>query len=243
MIIALAQTEPVSGSLTENINDQLSFVKMAAYESADLVIFPELSLTGYEPELVERIACDEDDTRLKVFQETADSTGLTIITSAPLKRDKGITISLLIFQPHQTLEVYSKRFLHEDEEPFFVPENCPYQLHTSKRIALAICYEISVEAHFNSFSNDAIDIYLASVAKTATGSVQAHERLSQVARDHQIMTMMSNCVGPCGGVICTGQSAAWNTRGKLLGSLTHDGPGILLINTEDQTANVLEFEA
>ncbi|HEU4400957.1 MAG TPA: nitrilase-related carbon-nitrogen hydrolase, partial [Candidatus Polarisedimenticolia bacterium] len=45
--IALAQVEPVLGDLAANVDLHLRWARRALRERADLVVFPELSLTGY----------------------------------------------------------------------------------------------------------------------------------------------------------------------------------------------------
>ena len=45
--IALAQINPVLGNLDKNIKKHLDFCNRAIKRKADLIVFPELSLTGY----------------------------------------------------------------------------------------------------------------------------------------------------------------------------------------------------
>src|SRR5262245_24233345 len=45
--LALAQIEPVLGDLDSNVSRHLTWARKAVRAGADLVVFPELSLTGY----------------------------------------------------------------------------------------------------------------------------------------------------------------------------------------------------
>ena len=45
---------------------------------------------------------------------------ITIGVGIPTKTKTGICISLVLFQPHQARQTYSKRYLHPDEDEFFV---------------------------------------------------------------------------------------------------------------------------
>src|SRR5580693_23615 len=55
MRIALGQINPTVGDLPGNLALMLRFAKDAAERSAELIVFPELSITGYPPrDLVER---------------------------------------------------------------------------------------------------------------------------------------------------------------------------------------------
>ncbi|MFK7978556.1 MAG: hypothetical protein AB8G86_01120 [Saprospiraceae bacterium] len=53
------------------------------------------------------------------------------------------------------------------------------------KIALAICYEISVPKHIAAATKNGAKIYLASVAKTQEGVQQAAERLSLIAKNYK----------------------------------------------------------
>jgi hypothetical protein len=54
--IAVAQTCPVRGDVETNLAQHLRLTALAASEGAQVVVFPELSLTGYEIGLAERLA-------------------------------------------------------------------------------------------------------------------------------------------------------------------------------------------
>jgi predicted amidohydrolase len=234
LIISLAQVQPKYRDMAYNLASQETFIRHAAELGAELIIFPELSITGYEPTLAQEMATDIADDRFQMFQELADQLHITIITSAPLQTSEGITISLLIYQTGTPVQVYSKQFLPADEEPFFVPQQCSYSLESGLRMGLAICYELSVKEHFESSVKGGMDIYMASTAKTADGSESAHNRMSELAGEHGIMTLFVNSIGPADGVICNGRSAAWNRDGKLLGELATDSEGLLIVDTDKQ---------
>ena len=61
--IAIAQTIPSRQNIQSNLADHLSFIKKAAKYNADMIVFPEMSLTGYERELAEEQAFCENDPR------------------------------------------------------------------------------------------------------------------------------------------------------------------------------------
>ncbi|NDA63625.1 MAG: hypothetical protein EBX50_16570, partial [Chitinophagia bacterium] len=47
--IAIAQINPRVGDVSSNLRKTLDFIEEARQHSAELVLFPELSLTGYPP--------------------------------------------------------------------------------------------------------------------------------------------------------------------------------------------------
>ncbi len=61
MKICVAQTRPIIGDIQRNIERHKNFIALAGSYGADTVIFPELSLTGYEPTLAEALATQPAD--------------------------------------------------------------------------------------------------------------------------------------------------------------------------------------
>lgn len=235
MKIGVAQTRSISGDIEQNIARHTVFVETAVSHHANLLIFPELSLTNYEPTLAQALAVQPDDPRLDTFQTLADAGQIIIGVGMPTQNQPRPCISLVMFRPNQPRTIYSKQYLFPDEEPFFVPGPASTGLmDTDPNIALAICYELSVPQHAaDAFKNNA-KIYAASVAKTEKGVENAHKRLSAIASQYGMTVFMSNCVGVADGTECAGQSAVWNNKGLLLGQLDDKNEGILLFDTATQ---------
>lgn len=231
MKIALAQIRTVKGNISENIKTHLKFINLAAKKGADLIIFPELSITGYEPELAEKLAIRPTDTNLTQIQKTSNSKGIIICLGAPTIHKNGICISLLIIKPNQPIQVYSKEYLHSDECPYFIKGNEETNFIKGTSISLAICYEIFEPAHANKAQNERATIYLASVAKSEKGIKKAYKRLSQVAKENRMLVLMCNNIGYCDNFDAKGQTAAWNIEGQLIGQLNDSEEGLLVIDT------------
>ena len=217
MKIALAQTKAVKGDVAANIDNHLQMIETALAQGAAAVFFPELSLTGYEPELADALATTADDTRLEVFQQMSDKQSITIGVGMPLRTDKGITISMLIFQPNRPVQTYAKQRLHADEKPYFVEGDKQLILHLGQlAIAPAICYE-SLQAHHTTNAHQlGAKLYLASVAKSHKGINKAMLHYPAIARQHKIPVLMVNCVGYCDNFESTGASRYWNAEGELV---------------------------
>lgn len=240
MRLAIAQTHPVRGDITANLAHHLHWVAQAVQLEADAVIFPELSLTGYEPALAAKLAMLPTDACLEPLQRVANRDRITIGVGMPIRYPGGICISLVLWHPQAARQVYTKQYLHSDEVPFFVSgHNSTGVLATAPQVAVAICYELSVSAHVQSAVQQGADIYLASVAKSAAGVSQAHQRLQAIAQQHALTTIMVNCVGPCEEFASAGGSAIWDERGQCLAQLDCTHEGILLLDTETHQVCVL----
>jgi predicted amidohydrolase len=207
-------------------------IASAQAERADVTIFPELSLTGYEPTLASGLVCDPDDREFLVFQRTADETNTVIGVGMPTRNPNGICISLVLFRPRQKKLIYSKRYLHRDEEPYFVTgDNLSPLIIGETKIAPAICYEISIQDHAAHAIADGANIYLASVNKSVNRIDDALQRLGNIASSYSIPVLMSNCVGFCDGAACAGRTSIWNDKGALVGQLDDEAEGILILDS------------
>ncbi|MCB0400436.1 MAG: carbon-nitrogen hydrolase family protein [Winogradskyella sp.] len=233
MKICIAQTQSVKGDIQKNIKNHLRFIERAITYKADLIIFPELSITNYEPQLAKALATEAEDKLFNPFQEVSDQKGIVIGIGMPTMATNGINISLLIFQPNKEREVYSKQLLHEDELPYFVNGD-KQKIFTinGKNIAFGICYETLQEEHVVNAIKNGADVYIASVAKPQNGINKANEHFPKMVKTYSTPVLMSNCVGACDDFMSVGQSAIWNAKGELVSQLDATNQGILIYDTE-----------
>jgi predicted amidohydrolase len=235
MKICVAQTRPVKGDIQGNIENHKKLIDVAVSNGAGMIIFPELSLTGYEPKLAKELATNKDDTRFSDLQEISNAGQITIGVGVPTKNNNGICISMILFQPGKARQTYSKKYLHPDEEKFFLSgQNFTGLISNSNSIALAICYEISIPEHSRKAFETGAKIYIASVAKSVEGVDKAVTQLSATANKYSMTVLMSNCVGQCDGEECGGKTSAWDNKGLLAGQLNNLDEGILIIDTNTQ---------
>lgn len=232
MRICAAQTRPVTGDVQKNIGHHKRLIDLAISNGADMIIFPELSLTGYEPALARELATVPGDSRFDVFRKISNAGQIIIGAGIPTKNNSGICISMILFRPHMARQVYSKKYLHPDEEEFFTSgQNFAGFTVNKTNIALAICYELSVPEHAENAFESGAEVYIASVAKYASDTERAVKRLADIAQKYSMTVLMANSVGPADGGECAGKTSAWNKKGLLMGQLNGTGEGILVIDT------------
>jgi predicted amidohydrolase len=232
MKIAVVQTRPARGDIQSNIDNHKKLISMAISSGAGSIIFPELSLTGYEPALAKELSTDPGDSRFDDFQKISDAGQVIIGVGVPTKSNTGTCISMVIFQPQKARQTYSKQYLHADEEAFFVSGQTANGITAGKtNIAFAICYELSVPAHSENAFKTGANIYIASVAKSVAGVEKAVQTLSGIAGKYTMTVLMSNCVGYCDNFESGGKTSIWNNKGLLLAQLNDINEGILIIDT------------
>jgi predicted amidohydrolase len=233
MKICIAQTNAITGDIPANIEIHRQLISKAIEKQADVIIFPELSLTGYEPSLAKKLATTPDDTRLAIFQTISNSNKIVIGVGLPTKTEKGICITMVIFQPGKERITYSKKYLHSDEDEFFVSgKNFPSLIINEVNISLAICYEISVPQHTADAFKNGPGIYLASVAKSLNGIDKALKTLAEIACKYKVPVLMSNCVGVADGMVCAGRSSILNDKGNVIAQLGDANEAIIVWDSE-----------
>ncbi len=235
MKICLAQIQPVKGDVEQNIHRHISFIERAVGIQAAAIFFPELSLTGYEPAIAKNLATTAHDKRFKMFQQCSEDHLITIAAGMPLLTNRGIQISMLIFQPKQKIETYAKQLLHPDEEPYFVSGDNQILINVGAvKIAPAICYESLQPQHAEKANLLGADLYVASVAKSTAGIAKGYQHYPQIAATYGMPVLMANCVGPCDNFISAGQSGVWSKQGALLGMLDEKQEGLMIFDTSTE---------
>ena len=239
MKICIAQTKPIKGNVSANIEAHIRFIELALSSDSEAIFFPELSLTGYEPELAKKLATNQNDNRLDIFQQISNNNNIIIGLGLPTATESQIRISMIIFEPNKPRQTYSKQQLHSDEFPYFENGVGQVIIKTDNRnIAPAICYESLQPAHAENAFKLGGDVYLASVAKPAKGVEKAFDHFPRVAKQYAMPVLMSNCVGFCDNFLSVGKSSVWTKEGKLVGQLDDKTEGILIFDTE--TEEVIE---
>jgi predicted amidohydrolase len=242
MRVCAAQLRPVPGDFATNAAKHLELIELAVAHRADLVFFPELSLTGYEPRLAKSLAGSVADHRLDMFQRCSDANNLVIGVGMPIAVGSAVQIGMIWFAPSTPRRTYAKQQLHADELPYFVPGDGQLVLESAgRRLAPAICYESLQMDHADGAAALAAEFYLASVAKPASNLAKAMVHYPAVACRHNMFVIMADCVGPSDDFVSVGQSAAWNNRGELLAQMDAASEGVVVLDDDSIAARVHEL--
>ena len=133
----------------------LAFARAAAERAASLLLFPELSLTGYELNCLASCIVTPDDEALLPLREFSQRARMTLVVGAPVASELGDrpSIGAICLRPNGEASLYRKRFLHPGEEPFAAPGSI--NVHSisldRERVCLAICADTVSDEEGNSF--------------------------------------------------------------------------------------------
>ncbi|MGP3131648.1 carbon-nitrogen hydrolase family protein [Serratia marcescens] len=227
--LAAAQYPASAADIASNLERHLEFIAQAAKQQVQLLVFPELSLSGYELANAAELALTLGDPRLQPLSAAAQSRQMTIIVGAPLHSGQALHIAALIFHPNGTVAVYTKQHLHGAEQQFFSPGEGGTLLEIQQQhIALAICADTSEPGHASAAARAGAQIYAAGVLVSEAGYAKDSAALADYARRYGMVTLMANHAAPTGGWIPAGRSAIWNEAGALLVAAPDDAPGLII---------------
>jgi predicted amidohydrolase len=234
MILAAAQTIPKRGDIDANLLDHYRLIELAATNGVQLIMFPELSITGYEREDAARLAFTENDSRLNHLKKLATENKITVIAGAPIRIGSNLFLGEFCIAPND-VSIYTKQFLHTGEEVYYQPsfDYNPMLEIENERISCAICADIDHPKHPENASIRNSSTYIASIFFSPNGIPQAHQSLQNYASQFQMNVLMANFGGDSYGSPSGGRSAFWNNKGELIAQMGDSGSGLLIIEKQD----------
>jgi predicted amidohydrolase len=237
MRIAAAQTLSQSADLAANVAVHVHACATAAAHGAGLVVFPELSLSGYELRLLRDCVLTPDHPVLDPLRQAAVQHGMLIVAGAPVPSEdgRGISIGAITLLPDGSAGLYRKRFLHQGEQPFAVAgsELAHVQRAGAFQAALAICADTTHEEHPAAAQAGGADLYLAGVLWTPGGYDVDAAMMERYARTYGLACLVANHAGPSGGFPSAGRSAFWAPGGRLLATAPDQGGALVLAGFAD----------
>ena len=235
MILAAAQTRPTRGNIETNLLDHYSLIELAVQNKAQLIAFPEMSITGYERENAKELAFKKEDSRLNHLKKLAFENNITIIAGAPIEIESKLFIGEFVISPDNSVSIYTKQFLHEGEDEFFQPsfDYNPMLEIEKQKISFAICADIDNPLHPENAKKKETDIYIASIFFSPNGIPNAYRDLQNYAEKHKMNVLMSNFSGESWGSPSAGQSAFWNSKGELVGQMNESDSGLLIVEKQN----------
>ncbi len=143
MRIALIQTAPKFGAVSENLQKATALLKQT---EADLWVLPELAMTGYqfrdEAEL-ERLAEPADGPTFRALAEAAKDLRGHVVAGFPERDGDRIYNSAMLVGPDGLVGLYRKVHLFDREKELFDPGDLGFPVFDlgAARVGLMICFD------------------------------------------------------------------------------------------------------
>ncbi len=228
--IALAQLPVSKAAVDENLQIHLAYIARAAELGANVVAFPELSLTGYELPLLSQLAMPRNDKTFAALTAAAVATNTVVIAGCPLQNPNGKPfIAAVTCFPSGEHTFYLKQHLHEGEDVYCAPGHESGLINVNgTRIALAVCADFTHPSHSAIAAAQQADVYLASTLISPGGYANDAEMLATIAKRHQLPVLLVNHVSTTGGWQTCGNSGGWNAAGELSVKANSTQPSLVL---------------
>jgi predicted amidohydrolase len=214
LTVAVAQPPCVSYAVAANAATHAATVRSA---SARVVVFPEMSLTGYE---LDAPAIAAEDERLAPIVDACAETGSLALMGAPVDGGNGRAhIAMLAIDGRVARVAYRKMWLGGAEPGRFSPGSEPAVVEVDGwRLGLAICKDTGVPQHASDAAALGIDAYVAGVLESADDAAVLDERARRVAADHGVWVVLASFAGSTGGGFAeaAGRSGIWRADGVVV---------------------------
>lgn len=232
MRIAAAQLTCAPADVSANADRVAALAARAREAGAELVLFPELALTGYE---MAAIAADPglwlsgpEDPRLDPLRSAGIATAVNVALRADGPRPVIATLVHDADGAHVT--TYAKRHLYQHEQDVFAPGGVPGRFELGGiRFSLGICYDNHFADVPGAGAAAGCRVHLASsLYGTGDGVAERAAVHPGIARDHGMYVVLANHVGPAGPWTGCGGSAVWAPGGAPLAEADDRTPSVAL---------------
>jgi len=219
--LALAQVNSVVGDIEGNVGRVLRFCRQAARKDADLVLFPELVLTGYPPEDLLLKPSFVKDNLLALKSLCRDLRGLPLVCVVGFVDVlKDNFNAAAVIQDGRLCASYYKRYLPNygvfDEDRYFKSGDRPLVLEWGRvRLGLTICEDLWYPE--GAELGDVEIILNLSSSPYHFRKGQFRERMFGTrASDNQAVVAFCNMVGGQDELVFDGGSMIFNPKGELI---------------------------
>ena len=213
LTLAVAQPSCEASNVAANAALHAAVVRAA---SARVVVFPELSLTGYE---LDAPPLDPADPRFGPLVAACRDTGSIVLAGAPVADDAGrIFIGLLAIDGAGARVAYRKMWLGGAETERFSPGPAPAGIAADGwRLGLAICRDTGIPQHAAETAALGIDAYVAGVLEAAADGLVPEQRAKRIAAEHHVWVAIASFAGSTGGGYnhAAGGSGIWTSAGQV----------------------------
>ena len=223
LTVSVIQYAALDGGIDANAREHVRLIEDADSHGARLVVFPELSLTGYDLPLLrggDRFHAGDQwvapgDRRLDPIREICRRTGITAVVGAPFReRDGTPRLASLAVHPNGTEDAGFKTHLHGDEQSLFEAGQEPLLLDVDGwKIALAICFDAAHPAHSGAAAAAGADVYAVSALYTQEEGHRLGLHLGARAMDNRMYGVLANLGGRTPLGPSCGLSGFWGPDG------------------------------
>lgn len=213
LVVAAAQPPVVDGDVRRNVAAHVEMIERA---KARVVVFPELSLTGY---VLNATPVDLSGVVVDALVSACAAADSVALIGAPVENGGARFITTVRVDGTDTEVAYRKTFLHGPERDHFQAGTGPQTISVDGwRIGLGICRDTGIDEHVQGTAALDVDLYVCGVLHHAFELTEQRRRGRRLASACRAPVVMAGFAGPTGGgfVRTAGHSAIWSATADVL---------------------------
>lgn len=222
--LALAQINPIMGDLAGNTNKITGYIASAKTQHADLIVFPELALTGYPPEDLLLRPSFIDACQQALENMLPYTRGITVLVGIPHRQGE-LYNACAVIDDGKLVSFYHKHFLPNysvfDEERYFMAgQQTPVYRKRDVTFGVNICEDIwypDGPSNVQVLMGGAELIINLSSSPFHLGKPESREQMLAVrASDVSVFLAFCNLVGGQDELVFDGHSCVLDPEGQVI---------------------------
>ena len=246
MKIAICQINPTMGDFPGNRDKILSFYREAVKKGADLIVFPEMVITGYPPQdlLLERDFVQEN---VEILEDISNQVTVPAILGYIREEKSALYNSGAVCANGTVIYTYDKILLPTydifDEDRYFTPGKTQgvFELELNgkrRKIGIQICEDLwdhDYECKVTNLQKRAGAEVIINISASPYHDAQLQERtalIEEKVHENKIPFLYCNLVGAQDELIFDGGSLAYDGDGTLIGQGKFFEEDILIVDLD-----------
>ena len=246
MKIAICQINPTMGDFPGNRDKILSFYREAVKKGADLIVFPEMVITGYPPQdlLLERDFVQEN---VEILEDISNQVTVPAILGYIREEKSALYNSGAVCANGTVIYTYDKILLPTydifDEDRYFTPGKTQgvFELELNgkrRKIGIQICEDLwdhDYECKVTNLQKRAGAEVIINISASPYHDAQLQERAALIEEkvyENGIPFLYCNLVGAQDELIFDGGSLAYDGDGTLIGQGKYFEEDILIVDLD-----------
>jgi len=246
--IAIAQINPTVGDLDGNTKIIKGYIKKARKQGADVVVFPELAVTGYPPKDLVLKPLFIKKNLGKLAEIAGAARGIAAIVGFVDERDGNIYNAAGILKDGEIVGVQHKTNLPNydvfDEMRYFKPAKPARERHVFEIggtvFGVNVCEDVWVEhgpIEDQAKKGAKIVINISSSPFHAGKTKEREEILSRRAKENDVMVVYCNLVGGQDDLVFDGGSYVFNPTGEMVAQAERFREDLLVVDLAEELEN------
>ncbi|WP_163969690.1 carbon-nitrogen hydrolase family protein [Oceanobacillus halotolerans] len=218
MKVTLGQFEPSLGNKQANLNKITRIMEQASNEDSELVVFPELGLTGYFIQDVDsQMAEPIDGDSIRYIQQQCKHYNVHVVLPWPeLSEDGRIYNAACLISNHgEIIGTYRKVHLYDKEKEVFTPGDDFFVFDSAiGKIGIMICFDLDFPETARTLQLKGADIIVSPTNNMEPYQVYQDTFLKSRSMENEIPIVLCNRVGGERDLTFFGESAAYDAFGR-----------------------------